>query len=121
MIDVSEIIDDPDFVQIFKLYRITGQFVNGRWVEDAKQELTRRGVIVPAGSKTLRQLPEADRIIAAIDVYTKEIMYLTSNAENQARTSDQILWKGDLYKLLSVDDYSDHGFYHGVGQRIRGN
>ena len=121
MIDVSEIIDDPDLAQRFKLYRITGQFVNGRWVENPKQELTRVGIIVPMGAKSLQQIPEADRVRGAIEVFTKEILYITSSAGSQSRTSDQVLWKGSLYKLLAVDDYSDFGFYHGVGQRIQGN
>lgn len=121
-IDVSELITDPDFAQSFSLIRTTGEFINGRWTETLEETLTRTGVIAPAGAKELRQLPEADRVEGAISIFTKEIMYITSDT-GVLRSSDKISWQGHLYKIISVENWSDwgDGFYHALAQRMTGN
>jgi hypothetical protein len=120
MFDVSELVSDTDFAQTFTLYRSTGNFVAGRWVENARQTLTRTGVIIVMSARELQMLPEADRVIGSIEIHTKEILY-TTTGEGTNRTSDQILWKSNLYKLILVNDYADFGFYKAVGQRIAGD
>lgn len=120
MIDVSEVITDPDFCQDIPVLRSTGDFVKGRWVENAKTPVTLLGVITPMSAKELQQLPEADRVIGSINIYTIQPIYLTSG-DNPKRTSDQVLWKGHYHKVVQVNDYSDHGFYYGIGQRITGD
>lgn len=118
MIEINEIIDDPDFAQTFTVYRSSGDFVNGRWVETTT-EVSLEGVILPASAKELNQLPEADRLTGSISIYSKSQLYLTSNDEQ--RTSDKILWKEQQWKLISVENYSDFGFYHAMAQRISGD
>lgn len=122
-IDVSELITDPDFAQSFSLVRTTGEYINGRWTETLEETLTRTGVISPASAKELRQLPEADRVEGTISIFTKEIMYITSDAGTELRSSDKVLWKSHYYKIISVENWSDwgEGFYHALAQRITGN
>jgi hypothetical protein len=119
MIDLSEVITDDDFAQEFTLYRSTGDWVAGRWVENTKETVVMDGTIVPMSAREIQQLPEADRIRGSINIFTTEALYLTT-AEGTQRTSDQILWKGGLYKLIQINDYSDFGFYGAVGQKIEG-
>jgi hypothetical protein len=118
MINVRELITDPDFSQKFTVYRSSGEFVNGRWVE-THTEVSMVGVIIPASAKELNMLPEADRVVGTISIYTKTPLYITSN--DRQGTSDKILWKGDLWKLISVNNYSDFGFYKGIAQRMAGD
>lgn len=120
MIDLSELVDDPDFAQEFTLLRSTGNFVDGRWVENPKTTVVMTGVITPMSARELQQMPEADRVIGSINIYTLQPLYTTTGGSPQ-RTSDQILWKGHYYKLFQINDYSDFGFYHSIGQRVTGD
>lgn len=116
MINIAEIIHDPDFVQPYTLYRKTTVFLAGR-PQPGEQKLQRRGVIVAANSKDLLQVPEGDRVKGIIAVYDTEPLLVTS----EAGTSDEIVWHGERYRLFQVWPYKDYGYYKALGERIVGD
>lgn len=120
MIDVSEIITDPDFAQLFYVYRSTGSFIKGVWTESASEEIEMYGVVTVANAKELRMVPEGDRIQGAMDFYSLDAIYVTRTGTT-AGTSDKILWRGDYYKILNVKQWIDYGFYSATGERIAGD
>ena len=120
MIDVSEIIEDPDFAQSFYVYRSTGSFINGVWTESTPTRIQMYGVITVANAKEVRMLPEGDRIQGAMDFYSTKALYVTRTGQTQG-TSDKILWRGDYYKLINVKNWADYGFYSATGERIAGD
>jgi hypothetical protein len=123
LINVGEIITDPDLVQSFTVYRSSGQFVKGRWVEDAPEQITMYGVVSVMSQRELSFMPESDRVKAAMVFHSRVPIYVTRAADgsNSGGTSDKIMWRGDYYKISSVSPYSDYGYYKAVGERIKGN
>lgn len=120
MISLDEIIEDPDFAQPFYVYRSTGSFIDGVWTESTPKRIQMYGVIVVANARELRMVPEGDRIQGAMDFYSLSPLYVTRTGQSQG-TSDKILWRGDYYKLLSVRNWIDFGFYSATGERIAGD
>ena len=119
MIDVSEIITDPDFCQDFIVLRSTGSFVNHRWVENANTEVPMTGIIQVANEKELDQVLEGDRIKGAMVFYSTE-EFLLSHGGNTQGISDIAVYKGEKYKLYQTSDWGDFGYYKAIGTRILG-
>jgi hypothetical protein len=127
MIDVGEIVLDPDFAQAFTVLRTTGNFVKGKWVAEEPREFPMEGTITMASAKELQKVPEGDRVAGSMSFYSTERLYIT-NASGSVRRrggsgviSDKIFWKDEEYKLISVENQSDYGFYHAIGVRTKGD
>jgi len=83
------------------------------------QVIATSGVVTVLNEKELDIVPEGDRIKGAMAFYSTTTMYLTSSAG--ANVSDQILWNGDLYKLVNISPWNSFGFNRGVGVRMDGD
>lgn len=122
MINLSMVLRSPHFRQTFKVYRTTGYFDLGGWVESetspAYTEV--QGAVWPSSEKEIRQVPEGDRTTGMVTFVSEEPFYLTRVTDSEEATSDQIEWKSERYKLVSKMDYSDYGFYAVVGVRMVG-
>lgn len=116
---MEEIIEDPDLAQAYTIYRSTGAWVDGRWVEGTPVRVPAKGTIVVAREKDLRQVPEGDRVGGMMVFYNKAEIFPTRITTNGA-TSDKIFWHNDWYKIVSVSPYGDYGFYSAIGERITG-
>ncbi len=116
MINIAEIIHDPDFCQPYTLYRKTTVFVGGR-PKTSEKAIPRGGVIVAANTKDLLQVPEGDRSKGIMAVYDTEPLLVT----NETGTSDEFLWQGERYRLFQVWPYKDYGYYKALGERIVGD
>lgn len=77
------------------------------------------GTVTVLNEKELSVVPEGDRIKGAMAFYTTEPMYLTGSAE--ANISDQILWKGEMYKVVNIAPWGSFGFNRAVGVRMSGD
>lgn len=115
MINVAEIINDPDFVQPYTLVRKTSVFVGGRTKTEEKL-IPRKGIISAAKSKDLLQVPEGDRVKGIVVVYDTEPLQVTS----EAGTADEAIWHSERYRLFQVWPYKDYGYYKALGERIAG-
>jgi hypothetical protein len=111
IIDVSELLSDPDFVQDFTVIRYTRSMVNGR-VVDTSGSFPAVGSIQPSSGATLRLLPEAERLGSFITVVTQTKLQplTTTNAP------DVVQWHGNNFRVRTVNDWSDYGqgFYSAV-------
>ncbi len=115
MIDLSEILYDPDLSQQFTVHRRqNGRWVDANWVED-EVILTFTGVVVPANSKEIMQLPEGDRSTAVMVFYSDQEMYVTRSADPGEGfgqgTSDQVEWRQDRYRVVKTNQFGDYGYY----------
>lgn len=119
MINVSEIITDPDFAQNFIVYRSTGSFVDGVWTENTPKAIKMLGVVTVSSQRELDMVAEGDRIKGAMTFHTICPIYVT-RVGTTAGTSDKILWRGEYYKLANVYPEVDWGYWKGVGVRIKG-
>lgn len=121
MIDVSELVHDPDFCQNFTVYRQTGAFGAGGFIVGTETEISFEGVITVASEKDLQQVPEGDRVEGAMMFYTTEQIFITyADDSGNSGTSDQILWNGNRYKVVRVWPYGDYGYWKSYGYRMIG-
>lgn len=122
MIDVSELIIDPDFAQPYMVHRMSGDFVAGRFVE-IPTTLQFYGVVIAANVKDVNMMPEGDRIAGLMVFYTTadNPIFVTRNLDNNKGTSDQIEWRGELYRIMQTYPYNDYGFIKAIGTRMVGD
>jgi hypothetical protein len=116
MIDVAEVINDPDFAQEYPVYRKTGVMLGGRWVSSEKR-INTQGVVIAANTKDLLQVPEGDRVKGIMAFYSTEPLLVTS----EAGTSDEAVWQEERYRLFQLFPYKDYGYYKALGERIAGD
>jgi hypothetical protein len=117
MIDISEMITDPDFAIIFQIERQTGgAFEHGEYAETASI-FTVTGIIHPYNPKRQEYDLEGNIITGDIYVYCKHKLCL-SRDDAETGTSDIVIWNGERYKLKDVKNWSQHGYYRAVAERI---
>ena len=116
MIDVSEIVSDPDFAQPFTINRQTGVFVLGGYTTTSTP-IPAGGVITVASERDLDQVPEGDRVRGAMLFYSHSQMNVTP----ESGTSDTITLRGDSYRVVKVWPYADYGFWKALGVRMTGD
>ena len=118
MIDVSDILSDPDFATQFTVTRSTGVFAKGGW-QSTPRTLVLTGVANTASGNDLQQVPEGDRVTGTLTFYATQPLYAT-RAGAQAGVSDTITYQGDVYRLAKVWDRSPNGFFKAIGVRTSG-
>ena len=121
MINISEVIYDPDFYQEFTVKRSCGTWQDGEWVE-SKTEIAMGGVVTVAGTRDLEQVPEGDRMTGMMCFYVAPpySLYLTQDADEEQGVSDLVLWRGKWYKLVKILDERDYGYQKAIGVQVEG-
>jgi hypothetical protein len=119
MINVGELITDPDFAQEFNVYRSNGSFVDGVWTEGTPTQIKMTGVVTVMRAREIDQLPEGDRVSGGMNFHTTAILYVSREGTYEG-ISDKIYWRGNYYKLVSVLPYADYGYYKASGVRTKG-
>lgn len=119
LLNVGELIDDPDFCQDFTITRRSGEWVNGRFIP-VEETIQSYGIIDPQDTSELDFTnPDGSLIRGRIKVYTHTKMYVTHLANNPQESnyiSDEVTWKGSQYSVILDNDYSDYGYYSYVCQ-----
>lgn len=112
MIDVSELIHDPDFCVNFSVLKKSAPV----WTQ-GEQTVTEtitvvEGIVLPSTSKDIDMLPEADRAHGLKTFFTDEC---SLDVTNTKKTSDICIYKSKKYKLLYAFDYAANGYYKAIG------
>jgi len=121
MIDVSQIVRDPDFAQNYEVIRQTGEWNAGRFEVTGTKTLNYRGAVQPTDKDTLQQLPENDRTSVSVSFYcsSPNVFYMTQESDSKDDESqvifDRIKWRGNQYKIIKVLDWSRNGYQIAVG------
>lgn len=111
MIDMTELIHDPDFCTTFTVVRkLPGAWVQG---EQTVQETTFpvEGIVLPSTSKDIEMLPEGDRR-SGLKTFFADVELKVTDTET---TADICVYKGCRYKLIHAFDYEANGFYKAIG------
>lgn len=111
MIDVSELMTDPDFAQPYSLRRTAaGTYANeGEWQRGPLTTLPRVGVIQPASQDDqIKFVPEGERGENAIRVWDAEEIYISDGAGQQ---SDIILFNGNTYRAAARRPWGGNGYF----------
>lgn len=123
MINISDIVLDPDFAQPsgFIVTRTYGDWVSGTFTVTSTEELNYSGVIEPSpNTKDMMQVPEADRIQGIIVVWSTSPLNtstLTNQYTDEPSITDEITWNGEQWKILQVRNFSDFGYYRAIATR----
>ncbi len=109
MINVAELMRDPDLAQSFQVERAGGAFDEGEWVPEVPDILNFVGIIQPAKREdTLAILPEGARLGNMIVVFCDQELR-NDNADDQR--SDIIVWHGRPYRVMAAKHWADHGYW----------
>jgi hypothetical protein len=115
MIDVSEVVNDTDFCYSFTILRSTSSFVPGG-ISSAQQSISMYGPVQVADAKTLKMVPEGDRVEGARVFWSTVQMYET----NQNGISDVIEWYGQTYRIVKVWPWQTNGYWKAYAVRMSG-
>jgi len=86
--------------------REAGSRQDGDWVEGTTTELQIEGNIQPLKPTELMLLPEAERTRSWWKLYTDATLR-TAKEGTGGWSADEFIWKGDLYKIMRVNDYTN--------------
>lgn len=118
LLNVGELISDPDFNQSFSVTRRSGQWENGRFIP-GEEIINTSGIIDPQDTSELDITnPDGSLIQGRIKIYTNTKLYLTSlnPGGNNNYISDEVNWQGHAYSIILDNNYSDYGYYGYVAQ-----
>lgn len=119
MINVEEVVNDPDVSESFTILRSTGSWLNGVWQPNNTQQIAGYGPVQPLSAKELEMIPEGDRATEHRAFWSAEIIYTTRATDGQGRSSDILLWNGLQYRVLSVMQQQDFGYYRAIAVRMK--
>lgn len=115
MMNIASLIEDPDFAQPFKVFRVTGSWVRGNY-ESEETEVKHYGVILPANAEDMDQIPEGERVSGMMCFYSRKEIFVTRSGEDgRNKVSDYIEWRKKRYKIIQVTPYQDYGFVKAFG------
>lgn len=120
-LDLSEAVLDPDLGECFSVTRQTtgsGIFVAGSFQPGPTTKLTFYGIVSVAEPKTLRQVPEGDRVEGSMQIISSQRLYQTLASRDA--TSDVVTWKGDQWRVQSSAPWVSWGFWISVISRMKG-
>jgi hypothetical protein len=121
LLSVAEVIPDPDFCQNFIIHRLNGDWNDAGLFIGVDTPIYTTGVIVPQKTRDMIQTPQGDQIQGSIDVYTNTPIFTTATREDDSKISDEVEWRNERYKILSVENFADFGYYHAVAVYKRGD
>lgn len=122
MINLSELVGDPDFCQPSGLtvLRSTGHFGPNGWDDERATLIVSPVIAYPSSAKELEQLPEGDRVKGNVTFVTRTELFVTHSGSSSG-VSDLIMWGGRGYRILNCMPYSDFGFFVSLGVRTDGD
>ena len=111
MLNISEMLTDPDFVSGFVLKRPGGEWAGeGVWTE-THTFIERVGCIQPAGVDDVQFLPEGERNARAIRIWAEHEIRATE-------TPDLVLWNGGVYRVVASRPFAPWGYYYVVATEV---
>lgn len=123
MLNIAELLTDPDFVQNVTINRRVNQLVT---TGDAAGEVTIDTFLltVPMCVQPIKDaddllvLPEGQRSNKMMKFYSLQPMYCDDGdlpAGSADARFDVVQWGTEKYKLLHVRNWSDYGYYEAIG------
>lgn len=122
MINIGELITDPDFAQPggINIIRRKCEIVNHRPVP-TETVLNVPGIITIASDTSVEKLPEADRSTEDIHIFTHEQLLTTGRKDDVAVNdylSDIVIWQGVKYIVMSCMDDTQYGFCRSMATKL---
>jgi hypothetical protein len=124
MMEIAEIIDDPDFRVDFSVIRVTGALSTvgltaGEYVRSNSTIATGGVVDHNIPPDRLLVLPEGVRSHQAILVFTRTELFAEDGDDPDNNTVDHISHNGQLYKVSFLRSWQEFGFWEAICTRSK--
>jgi len=114
MIDVSDMITDPDFASPYIVIRRKGQWVRGRFQVNDPERLKYYGAVQPATTSEIQQLGIGDDEEGVMKFFCQQPkdINMTCNLteDTEVQVSDEIEFRGNLYKVLKKSPWQHNNW-----------
>lgn len=119
MINVGELVTDPDFCQTITYKRRLAEVVDHK-ITTTETTMTTVGVITIANDieDEMVENGTADRNKEHIRVTTHGVLFVTGNSNSSQYLADLISFKGNWYKVLSCKDNEQYGYCTAIAERV---
>lgn len=119
MINISELITDPDFAQPngISFERTTIEIVNHRPVPTTN-EYNIPGIITIGDLNTNTLQQNGNQNTEAIHTYTLEPLLPVGESSDEAYLADIVLFNGQRYQVTTCLNDGQYGFYHSTANKI---
>ena len=104
-IDITELLDDPDFSDTFFLRRQHQNIDSSGLAHNAETSVACDGVCFPGGGNKLIRTRDGDRVEADMTIVTRTILHDGRGGE----PADNVEWMGLRYVVTLVEDYANWG------------
>jgi len=104
-IDVSEVLQDPDFLDMFNFVRLVETVGPDGRATFSGTTLSAYGVIQPASGRTMELTPEATRTSEMLEIWTQAGLQEASDD----LAADIVLWQGKEFVPVRNDDFDNWG------------
>ena len=113
LLDISEILDDPDFIQTVE-FGIVTQSTNatGDPLETELRQSHDNTNVQPASGATLQRLPEGERTRDVLQVFTK--------SEFPLKNGDYMYFGGFKYRCITTENWTQYGYSDSIFIRYEG-
>ena len=108
MLDISEILDDPDFVQTVEFGIVTRSLSGDTEVKKTHDNTN----VQPASGNALQRLPELERSKPTLQVFTKK--------EFKIQNGDFMYFNNQKWRCVTDEDWHQYGYYDGLFQLYNG-
>lgn len=118
ILNVSEVMTDPDFAQQFQVIRFGGGFANeGEYTQTPSAPITMTGVIQPAKDDDIVLFQaEGERLGNLIVVYCAQEI---RESDAKSQESDIIIWHSNQYRVLKARQWRDFGYWKAIADGIQ--
>lgn len=106
LIDVSELLSDPDFIDPFQVIRRSATVDSkGKNILTESAPIDVEGSVQAGDGDTLKRLPDGAQLSSTITIYTQTPIY----ADPVGGYGDIILWKGQRYQVENSMPWDNYG------------
>ena len=114
LLDISEILDDPDFIQTVE-FGIVTQSTNGTGdpLETEVRSSHDNTNVQPASGATLQRLPEGER--------TKDVLQVFTKSSFPIKNGDYMYFNNLKYRCITTEDWTQYGYSDSIFIRYEGS
>ena len=121
MIDLSELLTDPDFSEPISIAR-----TNVSWLLSGEKPTTSItipaiAIVTPTSAEDVQQLPEGDRVSGAMTFRSTTVLQMAyENGATGSTEADIVTWRGQPWKIVYVWPWNSFGVPKAVGVLVSG-
>lgn len=118
MIDVSELIGDPDFFRTIGRRRVTGTTFANEGVASPTYgpAVDIDACVQPSSPDIVKTLPEGVRIEDTVMVFTA--CGTLQEGDQTGKASDVLIVDGKSYRLIQLEDWEANGYQMAIAERF---